>query len=56
MSILLMNALQAETEHWLHENRLTRFFNGVASEVVNGKLYLLSGNTLAELQMYGWIE
>lgn len=56
MSTRLRDALQAETEHWLHENRLTRFFNGVASEVVDGKLYLLSGNTLAELQMYGWIE
>lgn len=56
MSILLINALQAETEHWLYRNRFTRFFNGVAIEAIDGKSYLLSGDTRAELQMYGWIE
>lgn len=51
----MMDALQDETEHWLREPKLTRFFNGVADEIINGKRYLLSGDTLAALQESGWI-
>lgn len=51
----LARALQCETEHWLKQNKLTRFFNGVADEIINGRRYLLSGDTLAALQEYGYI-
>ncbi|WP_312399543.1 hypothetical protein [Leuconostoc lactis] len=56
MSTRLQKGLQQETEYWLQQGRLSRFFNGVSDEIINGKRYLLSGNTLAALQESGWIS
>lgn len=55
MSTRLQKGLQQETEYWLHQGKLSRFFNGVSDEIINGKRYLLSGDTLAALQESGWI-
>lgn len=55
MSSRLQKGLQQETEYWLRQGKLSRFFNGVSDEVINGKRYLLSGDTLAALQESGWI-
>lgn len=55
MTTRLENGLQEETEYWLRQGKLSRFFNGVSDEVINGKRYLLSGDTLAALQESGWI-
>jgi len=55
MSTRLQRSLQDETEFWLYQNKLSRFFNGVSDEIINGKRYLLSGDTLASLQEYGYI-
>lgn len=55
MNTRLQKGLQQETEYWLRQGKLTRFFNGVSAEIINGKRYLLSGDTLATLQESGWI-
>lgn len=55
MDTRLQKGLQQETEYWLHKGKLSRFFNGVSDEIINGKRYLLSGDTLAALQESGWI-
>ncbi|MBZ5949230.1 MULTISPECIES: hypothetical protein [Leuconostoc] len=55
MSLRLKRCLQQETEYWLRQGKLSRFFNGVSDEIINGKRYLLSGDTLAALQESGWI-
>lgn len=55
MSSRLQKGLQQETEYWLRQGKLSRFFNGVSDEIINGKRYLLSGDTLAALQESGWI-
>lgn len=55
MSSRLQKDLQQETEYWLRQGKLSRFFNGVSDEVIDGKRYLLSGDTLAALQESGWI-
>lgn len=56
MNTRLQKGLQQETEYWLRQGKLTRFFNGVSDEIINGKRYLLSGDTLAALQESGWIS
>ena len=55
MNTRLQIGLQQETEYWLRKGKLSRFFNGVSDEIINGKHYLLSGDTLAALQESGWI-
>ena len=55
MNTRLQKGLQQETEYWLKQGKLSRFFNGVSDEIINGKRYLLSGDTLAALQESGWI-
>lgn len=55
MNTQLQTGLQQETEYWLRQGKLSRFFNGVSDEIINGKRYLLSGDTLAILQESGWI-
>ncbi|WP_190323700.1 hypothetical protein [Leuconostoc carnosum] len=55
MNTDLQIGLQKETEYWLRKGKLSRFFNGVARETVNGKRYLLSCDTLAMLQENGFI-
>lgn len=55
MNTRLQKGLQQETEYWLRQGKLSRFFNGVSDEIINGKRYLLSGDTLATLQESGWI-
>ncbi|WP_261657071.1 hypothetical protein [Leuconostoc holzapfelii] len=55
MSSRLQKGLQEETEYWLRKGKLRRFFNGVSDEIINGKRYLLSGDTVASLQENGWI-
>jgi len=56
MSSRLKRGLQQETEYWLRQSKLSRFFNGVSDEIINGKRYLLSGDTLAALQESGLIS
>lgn len=55
MNSRLQKGLQQETEYWLRQGKLSRFSNGVSDEIINGKRYLLSGDTLAALQESGWI-
>lgn len=55
MNTRLQKGLQQETEYWLKQGKLTRFFNGVSDEIINGKRYLLSVDTLAALQESGWL-
>lgn len=55
MSTRLKRCLQQETEYWLRQGKISRFFHGVSDEVIDGKRYLLSGDTLAALQESGWI-
>ena len=55
MNTRLQKGLQQETEYWLRQGKLSRLFNGVSDEIINGKRYLLSGDTLAALQESGWI-
>lgn len=45
----LERRLQSETEQWLREDKITKFFKGVAEVQINGKKYLLSGWTIAGL-------
>lgn len=55
MNSRLKRCLQQETEYWLQQSKLSRLFNGVSDEIINGKHYLLSGDTLAALQESGLI-